>query len=320
MTSRDFEWFWANLLIPSERESSAAVCRIILDVADNRPPAARIAERLENSIAERQIPRMMQIMIGLADVVPRDVWPTLLIIPPNPSDAAIWLVGAVHSLEQLIAALPAMPAAIVVENSAFQAAMRIGSQPHALAVLREGFVQVRALDEAELADRLRDAGMTAGHAATARRLACEGASEELAAAFSEAVRRAGRTDTPEEEEAARSAAEKFLFERLESLAATAGLFALNQQLEFRHGHTPAEVDLLAPSLRLAIELDGSYFHLRDAVSYRRDRRKDWELQQHDYLVLRFLSDDVVERLEEILNTILATVELRRACQPKRGCH
>ena len=114
-----------------------------------------------------------------------------------------------------------------------------------------------------------------------------------------------------------SAAEHFLSERLATLPQTAGLFALNQRLDFRHGPALAEVDLLAASLRLVIELDGSYFHLQDPTAYRRDRKKDWELQRRGYLVLRFLSEDVVERLEEILDTILAAVELRRS-SPERG--
>jgi hypothetical protein len=208
-----------------------------------------------------------------------------------------------------------LPAAVVAEAANVEAVLRAGPPSRTLDMLREGLVQVQSLGEAEVADRLRAAGATAAPASAARRLAQDGASEELAAAFADAARRAGPKDAPEEEDAARSAAERFLFERLESLATTAGLFALNLALDFRHGPAAAEVDLLAPSLRLVIELDGSYFHLRDAAAYRRDRRKDWELQRRGYLVLRFLSDDVVERLEEILDTILAAVELRRASEP-----
>jgi very-short-patch-repair endonuclease len=44
---------------------------------------------------------------------------------------------------------------------------------------------------------------------------------------------------------------------------------------------------------------------------RRSRRKDWELQRRGYLVLRFLAEDVVCRLDEILDTILAAVRHRR---------
>jgi hypothetical protein len=81
----------------------------------------------------------------------------------------------------------------------------------------------------------------------------------------------------------------------DSHPATAGLFELNGTLDFRFGPRLAEVDLLARTLRLAAELDGGFWHLRDRECYRRDRRKDWELQRRGFLVLRFLAEDVVYR-------------------------
>lgn len=59
-----------------------------------------------------------------------------------------------------------------------------------------------------------------------------------------------------------------------------------------------------PRIRLVIELDGAQ-HLADAEAYRRDRRKDALLQQHGYLVLRFLAEDASRRLDHILDTVLA---------------
>jgi len=40
---------------------------------------------------------------------------------------------------------------------------------------------------------------------------------------------------------------------------------------------------------------------------RSNRRKDFELQQHGYLVVRVLAEDIVCRLEQVLDTILAAV-------------
>jgi len=59
-------------------------------------------------------------------------------------------------------------------------------------------------------------------------------------------------------------------------------------------------------LAFIVEIDG-YYHFRDPCSYRRDRRKDFELQQHGYLVVRVLAEDIVCRLEQVLDTILAAV-------------
>jgi very-short-patch-repair endonuclease len=114
-----------------------------------------------------------------------------------------------------------------------------------------------------------------------------------------------------DDDPARSAAERFLFERLESSRETAGLFELNGTLDFRFGPTHwIEVDLVARSLRLAVEVDG-YHHFQDPEAYRRDRRKDLELQKHGYMVVRVLADDVVERFEDVRNTVLTAVEFRR---------
>ena len=116
---------------------------------------------------------------------------------------------------------------------------------------------------------------------------------------------------PAEVDRARSAAERFLYEQLEALPETAGLFRLNQSLGFPFGPDRAiEVDLAATSLNLAVEIDG-YYHFQNPDSYRRDRRKDMELQKHGYLVVRVLAEDVVCRLEEVLETILAAVAFRR---------
>jgi very-short-patch-repair endonuclease len=64
-----------------------------------------------------------------------------------------------------------------------------------------------------------------------------------------------------------------------------------------------EVDLLCAPLKVAIELDGSQ-HLGDPDAYRRDRRKDALLQEHGYLVLRFLAEDVGKYLDQVLDAIL----------------
>jgi very-short-patch-repair endonuclease len=290
---------------------------LILREATERGTPDRIAQALIEAMAEGRMPAGPQAVAALAEMVPAPDLPTLLFSPPR-TGVVGWLAEAARMVAELVAAAPVLAAAVAVEAADAEALSQAGPPSHALAVLREGLVPVKALAEAELADRLRSADVGPASSASARRLAEDGASEELAAAFAEVARRTSRMAAREEEEAARSAAERFLFERLETLRMTAGLFALNQTLDFHHGPAPAEVDLLAASLRLAVELDGSYYHLRDQTAYRRDRRKDWELQRRGYLVLRFLSEDVVARLEEILDTILAAVELRRASQPAQG--
>ena len=70
-----------------------------------------------------------------------------------------------------------------------------------------------------------------------------------------------------------------------------------------------EVDLLCDKGKIAVELDGPQ-HLSDADAYRRDRRKDYLLQEHGYYVLRFLAEDVGKCLDSVLDTILRALENR----------
>jgi very-short-patch-repair endonuclease len=107
----------------------------------------------------------------------------------------------------------------------------------------------------------------------------------------------------------KSEAERFLFELLES-SDLQGLFQLNAKPGFLFGNHQAEIDLACLDLKIAIEVDG-FFHFQSLDNYRRDRRKDVELQRHGYVVVRFLAQDVVSEMSEILATIRSAVEFRK---------
>jgi very-short-patch-repair endonuclease len=109
---------------------------------------------------------------------------------------------------------------------------------------------------------------------------------------------------------ARSRTERLLFETLDARARTTGVFRLNQSLERPGGGASLEVDLLSQALKLAVEVDG-YHHFRDAHGYRRDRRKDVQLQQMGYVVVRVLASDVERELDHVLELIDAAAEHQR---------
>ena len=116
---------------------------------------------------------------------------------------------------------------------------------------------------------------------------------------------------PEEYALARSLAEAMLYAALQADARTAGLFELNADGGFWFGSRQAEIDLLCRSLGIAIEVDG-YFHFQDNSAYRRDRAKDVLMQNQGWLVLRFLAEDVTDRLETVLGCVLDAVSRRRS--------
>ena len=67
------------------------------------------------------------------------------------------------------------------------------------------------------------------------------------------------------------------------------------------------VDLLAPSAKLIVEVDGAYHERRGPVDARRDRR----LQRLGYRVLRLPDELVVTQLPEALRLIREAIEEAR---------
>jgi very-short-patch-repair endonuclease len=70
-----------------------------------------------------------------------------------------------------------------------------------------------------------------------------------------------------------------------------------------------EVDLTCRKARIAIEVDGRQ-HLNDPNAYRRDRIKDLLLQENGWLVMRLLADDIAEKLDDLLDSVLRLLTAR----------
>jgi superfamily II DNA or RNA helicase/very-short-patch-repair endonuclease len=158
-----------------------------------------------------------------------------------------------------------------------------------------------------------DPAWKSDYAASVRRLVRDGVDASLAGLFAATARAVD--PGAEGADRARSAAEAFLYRRLEMLPATAGRFRLNADLPIPFaGSGRLEVDLLCADARIAIELDGGQ-HLESAEAYRRDRHKDALLQENGYFVLRFLAEDAAKRLDVVLDTIQRALVRRAALNP-----
>ena len=143
------------------------------------------------------------------------------------------------------------------------------------------------------------------YAASVKRLILDGVEDPLAHLFVHATAPISDAD------AARSASEAFLFKRLETLEATRGQFRINVDLPIPFNQCGTmEVDFLCESLKLVVELDGTQ-HLQDEAAWRSDRRKDLLLQQHGYLVVRFLTTDIGKELNAVLDSLIATMSHRK---------
>ena len=287
-TLADRERFWSTL----EPEADDDLLRQIAILAVNQSSPSTVSTSLSN-LGEN-------IVSTIVRLVPSTVWPSVLFVSGSTDDfSSVGNVAAKWTMRT-----PAVPIAVAVPTEVWDEFLTTAPESRAKALLREGEVSVPAMDTATVKRTLSEAGVV-GSALAA--VAAKGADAALVEAAIAAVRATVAPPTNEiEDDRARSAAERFLLEFLESLPETAGRFELNAALDFRFGPRPAEVDLLCRSLRIAIELDG-YFHFLKPGGYRRDRTKDWELQRRGFVVLRFLAEDVIPQLEMIRDRILEAV-------------
>jgi very-short-patch-repair endonuclease len=273
--------------------------------ADTTTPVAVVVRAVFTDIPLAELNTLTAVR-GVAELL-GDRLPAVLVTRDRPADDSAWVLAAVRAAEPLVASVPALAVGVVASESEFAAAVATGTT-RAQALAREGYVAVRGVTAGGLVKKLADLGLPAPPPDTLTRLTADGLSDAAAEAFVRTAR------TVNELGDARSAAEQFLFEQLNAIPATAGLFRLNRPLPFRHGPRPGEADLLAESLNLVVEVDGAYYHLTPD-QYRSDREKDRLYQSHGYFVLRFLAEDVVPALDDIVSAVLDAVARRTPPTP-----
>lgn len=289
--------------LPDDFGGPDTACRWVLErsVEGRLPASEKWAPALDRILAAHTH-SPARLLAALGALLPPQARPTLLIACHQTAPNAVsWLDAAARSVGQLAMAVPWLSVGLAAPADSVAAYLDQTSESRFKAILRETVLRIE--EEKERKPAFLDGNKTSPPVPSPAKI---GDVEKPVA------------PGPTEKDRARSEAERFLFARLESLPPTAGLFELNQPLNFSFGINPAEPDLVCLPLRLAIEIDG-YYHFQDPDAYRRDRRKDLELQRHGYLVLRFLAEDVTARLEEILDTILEVVAWRRGrIQPPDG--
>lgn len=262
----------------------------------------------------------LRVLAALRVLVPPDAVPALLLT----GSGAEAMSRAARTAAKLCAVSPSLVIALAVDRPSLDAYLH-GGQSQALAMVREGLIELSAPSAETLGRKLGSLGVKRPETLSGplARLAAEGVPDEVLTLFGEVVReqqRGSHKDEPqgdEPQDRARSKEERFLHAFLDAHPSTHGLFELNASPEFLLAGREVEVDLLARRLRIAVEIDG-YYHFKDEEAYRRDRRKDAALQRNGYLVLRFLAQDVVARLEEILDTISEVILQRSEALTRTG--
>jgi hypothetical protein len=260
----------------------------------------------------------IHLVIAVCALLSPEKAPGILAIREPAKNGDAWLAAGAESFVQLAAAVPALPLALSIDGPTLDGYLTDCPLTRTRAMLREGliFLGRQPRGEAPTVAERPSAGAldSAGTAIEQVRLNPDPMPDKS----DSAEQRPAPPRTRAEDDQARSAAERLLFEQLRALPETTGLFTLNETVAAAGFHAQkAEIDLCSTVLRIAIEIDG-YYHFGEPEAYRRDRRKDWALQQEGYVVLRFLADDVLEQMEPVLERITSTVRRQRTLLPIRG--
>lgn len=303
MSHRDTEDFFTANDARLPANHSTRLARAVVERAVGKAPSELLKSTSDDPL---------HLLKGLVELVSAPPLPVLMLAPSSQVALRNWFLASANTATTIAMQMPALPIAIAVPTDIWDDYTTYAPEDRVKAMLRERAVVLPVLDREGAEQVLRDAGveplvMTAGIQA----IVANGITSELAYATAAALAAPVAATNRDEDDQARSAAERFLFEFLELLPETAGRFELNASPGFRFRSREAEIDLLDARLRIAIEIDG-YYHFRDPEGYRRDREKDWELTRHGFLVLRFLADDIIPRLEDVRDRILAAVVLRAA--------
>ena len=303
--------FWQQLYTQCEQ---GPWLKVLLNHA--RLPPGRLREALDVEsieLEEDNLSVFAQIFKLVYTLLPENTAPTILVRLPHDRHETPSNQTPLIALTQLVETVPKIPIGLLLLSGQADELLDTLPESRMKATVRGGMVEIPAPGKNELQQWLSSRGLKREeHLQSIVQSGQKyGATEAMLNAALSLTKPAEKSKLAAAGEEYRSQAEWLLFQYLEARPATAGQFQVNAQLDIRFGSRSMEVDFLADGAKIVVELDG-YYHFQSTDSYRRDRRKDIALQQAGFWVLRFLSEDVVAHLEDILATIDRALSLRLA--------
>jgi hypothetical protein len=287
--------FQQQLPLQLSTQGSLLLSWFLTQIALSRELTSDLAPSLAQAIKLEDDQNLAQAIMTFTELLPAAILPGLLV---EVTDDELLQLPCIRILAQIAECLPEMPIALSIMPAHFENYCTMAPESRIKAMLRQSVIETHPYTDSR--DTLPDKTNQ-----ILRQYSAPTQLYEEAKSLLQLI--AGKKDDPS---LARSQAEQFLFHMLEWVPETRGVFQLNVKMPFKFGNRPMEIDLFAISDQIALEIDG-YYHFQDSESWRRDRRKDFTLQMHGILVLRFLAEDVVSRLDEILDAVRQALQHRR---------
>lgn len=286
-SSYELDIFQQQLPVQLSTQGSLLLKWFLTQITLSRELTSDLALNLAQAIQLENNQNFAQGIMTFTELLPVKILPGLLV---EVTDSELLQPPFIRALTQVAERLPEMPIALAVMPEHFENYCTKAPESRAKTMLCQSVIETHI--HTDSCDTLPDE--------TDKILRQYGAPPELyeeAKSLLQLI--AEKKNDPS---LARSQAEQFLFHVLELAPETRGVFQLNAKMPFKFGNRSMEIDLFSISDQIALEIDG-YYHFQNSESWRRDRRKDFILQTHGTLVLRFLAEDVVSRLDEILITV-----------------
>ncbi|KAI9129042.1 DUF559 domain-containing protein (plasmid) [Acaryochloris sp. CCMEE 5410] len=295
--------FWQRTAPFSE---DVLILRSLLESLPPVPTSGQLAKNVSaNWLKKKDSPTFLKSFATIEQVLsPSEVPGLLVLLPDNNEQTTIHAV--ITALTQLVEVVPLIPVGLVLTEDQGELWLDTLPESKVKAILRSGLIEVPSPASDDLRQWLGDHGVEdEDRQQSILRLAEKhGTTSDSLETALVLMNPANQSDSTKADTVFRSYEEWLLFQYLEARPATTGRFQTNarlQDINFSNG--PMEVDFLDAEAKIVIELDGYYYHCQSRDNYRRDRRKDRILQLQHYLVLRFLSEDVVKDFEIIFDAI-----------------
>jgi very-short-patch-repair endonuclease len=283
--------FWQQLAPLSE---DAVRLRSILAWLDSPGSEPQI-----NPLAPADSSTVLASFAAVARLFPPSAVPGLLVLLPEDDRGE----AALTALAQMVEAVPQIPVALALTAAQGQGLLNELPESRTKAMLRSGLIDIPVPAPDNIRQWLNACDLDDEQLQPLLHLAeTHGITPKVLDTALTLLNQVQQPETAEAADVYRSQAEWFLAEYLEAKPTTKGRFQVNARVDIDFGGRPMEVDFLDAEAKIVIELDGHY-HFQSLDNYRRDRRKDRLLQQQGFLILRFLSEDVVRDLEGILDAV-----------------
>ncbi|PTQ92595.1 uncharacterized protein DUF559 [Nitrosomonas nitrosa] len=291
----ELEIFQQQLSVEISSQGSLLLSWFLKQISISRKLTSSLVSDLALIMKLEDDQNLAQGIMAFAELLSTDILPGLLI---EITDDELLLSPLIRTLVQIAESLPSIPIALSITPTNFENHCKKAPESRIKAMLRHGMIEVHP-------DKSLHCTLPEEVDRVLRQYDAPAQMIDEAKSLFQLIKEKGNDYS-----LARSQAELFLFHVLELVPETRGVFQLNARMPFPFGNRPMEIDLFAISDQIALEIDG-YYHFQEPESWRRDRRKDFILQMHGILVLRFLAEDVVSMLEGILDSVHQALQYRR---------